>query len=227
MTMNNPNIYRVISVKKRRKHLCAVVLEPVLELSDVQYEKDDKGTLLLDFSLAEDGIVAENMQLGETDIIGLVNESYYRKAKSRALWYLSSADQSRRGLIRKLSRTFPAAACEKAVDKMCEMGYIDDEKFAKSQCEILAARGLSNSGIVSKLISYGVSPALAKECVQEAETDQVAQIENLIQKKYRNKLGDDDSVRRTVSALARRGFSFSDIRAAIKKFTDTQIDEEC
>ncbi len=225
--MNNQNCYRIVSVKKRRKHIAAIGLEPPVSPEELKCERDDRGFILLDLSLMEDGIVAENMVLGFDDIVRLVEESYYRQAKSRAVWYLSSGDHSQKGLMRKLMRLYPEYACRRAVDKMCELGYIDDEKYARNTCEVLAARGMSDSAIVSKLIANGVSPALAKACVADAENDQAEQLDLIIRKKYINKLGDEDSVRKTVNALARRGFSFGDIRAAIKKYTDTEINEEC
>ena len=68
---------------------------------------------------------------------------------------------------------------------------------------------------------------MAKECVKNAENDPVVQIKSLIDKKYKNKLGDPQAITKTINALARRGFAFSDIRAALKNFTDTELNEEC
>lgn len=225
--MNNSELYRIVSVRKRRKHIAAIAVTPAVSPEELKCERDEKGLILLDFSLAEDGLISENMQFQLEDLSRLIEESYYRKAKSRAVWYLSSADHSEKGLLRKLMRYFPEDASRKAVEKMAELGYIDDEKFARNTCEILSSRGLSDSAMVSKLIAAGVSPALAKETVRNAGNDPAEQIELIIRKKYINKLRDEDSIRRTVNALARRGFSFGDIRAAIRKFTDTEINEEC
>lgn len=225
--MNNPFTYRIISIKQRRKHIAAIKFEPEFSPQGCRLEKDDKGLLLLDISLWEDGLIAENMELSEEEILALSAESYYRKAKSRALWQLSVASHSKKGLYKKLIRLYPEEACQKAVDKMEELGYIDDEKYAKNACEVLSSRGLSNSAIVAKLIASGVPSPLAKECVNDAANDQLEQIDYIIQKKYINRLGDEKSVEKVVAALARRGFSFRDIRSAIKKYTDTEFYEEC
>ena len=225
--MNNQNPYRVVSIKPRRKHIVALKLEPDIEKGEIKCETDEKGHLLLDLSLLEDGIISENMLLDFEGIEALVNESYFRKAKSKALWHLSTGDHSKKGLLRKLMRCYPEAACIKAVERMCDLGYIDDEKFARNSCEVLSSRGLSNSAIISKLVSLGVASDLAKECVRNAGNDQIEQIDMIIKKRYINKLSDAKSIEKTIAALARRGFSFSDIRAAIKKYTDTEFNEEC
>lgn len=225
--MNNFEFYSVLSVKRRRKHIAAVCVSPEVSEQELPCSRDKNGWLQVDLSLMEDGIIAEGMRLDFEELRALTEESYRRKAKDRALWYLSAADHSKKGLKRKLTRYFPEYAADFAVDRMCELGYINDEKYAKNTCEILNARGMSANAIVSKLVASGVPSQLAKEVVRESDTDQVGQIELLIEKKYKNKLGDEDSVRRTVNSLARRGFSFSDIKTAIKKYTDTDFNEEC
>lgn len=224
--MNNSHLYSVLSVKKRRKHIAGVALCPELP-EETKCERDKAGLWAVDLSLMEEGIIAEGMKLSLEQVEELIRESCCRKAKDRAVWYLSSADHSEKGLKRKLMRYFPEYAAEYAVNRMCELGYINDEKYARNACEMLINRGLSSRAIVSKLVSCGVSPVLAKSVVEETDTDQVEQITALIERKFRNRLSDEDSVRRTVNSLARRGFSFSDIKTALRKYTDTDLSEEC
>lgn len=225
--MNNTNRYHILSVRKRRKHVAAVAIQPALELDEIKWESDEKGMLLLDLSLLEDGVIAQGMSLTYDEMAELIKESYCRKAKSRALWYLSSADHSQKGLKRKLMRYYPEYACESAVERMAQLGYIDDEKFARNTCEVLSARGMSDQAMVSKLISLGVDSRLAKECVFAASNDPTQQIDTLIKKLYARKLQNPENVPKVVAALARRGFKFSDIKTAIGKYTETEIDEEC
>lgn len=225
--MNNSGMYLIVSAKKRRKHIVAVETNPAANEQDFKCDRDEKGLLLLDLSLLEDGIVAQGLLLSGEDLADIIKESYCRKAKSRAIWYLSSADHSKKGLKRKLMRYFPEYAAESAINRMEELGYIDDEKFARSACEVYAAKGMSDSAIVSKLVSQGVDSALAKECVAGSSNDPAQQIELIINKHYARKLQNPENLPKVVAALARRGFRFSDIKSVLKNYTETEIDEEC
>ena len=41
-----------------------------------------------------------------------------------------------------------------------------------------------------------------------------------ILKKYKNRLTDEESVRRVFAALQRKGFGYSDIKAVLKQYSD-------
>ena len=71
-----------------------------------------------------------------------------------------------------------------------------------------------------KLILKGIPRDLAKAALANTETDERAQIEALIEKKYKNKVADEENLRRTVAALMRKGFKFSDIKAALKNYSN-------
>ncbi len=224
--MTDTSTYRVLSVKKRRRNFAAVRLSAELSPEQIKCERDTEGALLIDYSLAEEGRVADGRELTFDDIAAPVEESYIRRAVNRALWFLSSADCSAKALYNKLRRAFPDYAASRAVERMTELGYVDDERFARRLCEAMTQRGVSERELIGKLISKGIPANIARSCVRETEADPAEQLKLLIEKKYLGALSDESSVRRTVNALARKGFEFSDIRAALKDYIDFDNSED-
>ena len=58
------------------------------------------------------------------------------------------------------------------------------------------------------------------------DTDNVQRIVDIIQKKYYNKMIDENSRRKVFAALMRLGYGYSDIRQAMSEFSDDEYYEE-
>ena len=56
--------------------------------------------------------------------------------------------------------------------------------------------------------------------MNDTESDEVASILSLIEKKYATKLLERDNFQKVYASLVRRGFSYSDVKTALKKYTD-------
>jgi regulatory protein len=70
------------------------------------------------------------------------------------------------------------------------------------------------------MLQKGVPYDLAKQVLEETEADEDTQIRNLIEKKYRSKLQSENGAKKVFDALARKGFSFSAIREALKSYIE-------
>ena len=63
--------------------------------------------------------------------------------------------------------------------------------------------------------------------MSETETDEVSKILALIEKKYSEKLKDPENFQKVYAALVRRGFSYGDVKTALKKYKeDLEFSEE-
>ncbi len=108
----------------------------------------------------------------------LLSRSERVRARLRALQLLSRAAQTRRGLARKLAaRGFSAAAIRFALDRMAELGYLDDRAFAESwvRGRISAGREGGNA-LYRGLLGRGVARPVAQDvvarlCTAEAELE--------------------------------------------------------
>lgn len=210
---------KLIEVRIRRKHLAALVLEPSPDRTEIPFEVDSVGYPVLDVGLVAEQNLLGGQELSTEQFRALVKESALRRAKSRALWYLSRGDLSKKELIKKLSRVFPKEAAETAAGQMEEYGYLNDERYAAHLAERLLTERRVAPRVAKQLMAQkGVDRETATRALETVECDTVAVIGELIEKKYKNKLTPPDDLRRTVQGLARRGFSYSDIRAALARY---------
>ncbi len=199
---------KIIALQTRRKCLTAVKLENGEEL-------------LLD----TETVIARDLKPGVfiDDPDTLLYESDFKRAKSRALWYLSRSDHSQKVLKDKLTAAgFSEQAITATVERMCELGLIDDHKLARRLCENLSFAGSSKKEIYYKLINKGIPSDIAKEILSEDENEESQKILHLLKTKYSSKLDTPEGVQKVIAALARKGFSFYDIKDAIKSYNEEE-----
>lgn len=196
---------KITALKPCKKALTAVTFE-------------DGSEVLLDSEL----IIIENVKVGADidDIEHLLYLSDFKRAKSRALWYLSRSDHSEKALLEKLVRGgFSEIACADAVTRMKELGLINDEIYASRMAEYLQANGISKRETEYKLINKGISRELA-HILTQSEDNECEKIKYLLEHKYSNKLKDEESVKKVFAALIRKGFSYSDVKSALKEYSE-------
>lgn len=183
----------------------------------------DDGTYInLDRAYAEPLDLKEGMTVTDQRATEWEDQSDIMRCKSRALFYLSGGDLSEKKLKAKLIKAgFEERFVGITLDRLKELSYIDDRSFALRYFEKCLNEGISVRQAVEKMVHAGISRQLAREvCTYSSQTERES-IRRIIEKKYRNKLNDADSVKKTTAALVRRGFAFSDIRAVIAEFSDT------
>lgn len=199
---------QITAIKKDKLHLTRVTLSDEREIlidNDVCYERSLKaGTVLDEDSLKE-----------------LVFESDYRRAKSRAVWYLDRMDHTEKGLFDKLVRAgFSKAASASVIARFIEVGLLDDERYARNYAERLINANVSKREAVGKMLSKGVPYDLVKSVLDDTEADEQTQIKNLLDRKYRSKLTAEKGAQKVFAALVRKGFSYSAVREALKSYIE-------
>ena len=156
------------------------------------------------------------------EIIKLSNE---RRAKEKALWLLSYREHSKKELEDKIRRTSDDESAQKAVDRMEELGLVDDERFARHYAEkLLNTKHMSMRGIAYELTRKGIDRETAEELCEELDVDVSEQIRAVIDKKYRN-LSDEKVKRRAVAYLQRLGYRWDDIKSVLSEYNEDETDE--
>lgn len=199
----------VTAIEPGRKFLSALYIDGELAV------KLDTETLLTERLKPGD-------EIDDDQLFELIFKSDCKRAKERAMWLISYRDYSEKELSQKLSKDFSEQAVNTAVQRLKELGLIDDEVYAKRYAESLSLKHLSSRQIAVKLRQKGIDRDLTEEAVEDLSLDEKDEIRCLITKKYFNKLSDEDSLRRTVAALQRRGFSYSDIKSVLEEFADIE-----
>ncbi len=224
---------RILELSRRRKQLCALRLDAdpeTLEVGDaVRRERrfDDRGYLLLDLQTCQEEGLCVGKSLTEAGLTRLIALSDYNRAKSKALWHLSSRSFGCRELAQKLTPDFGAETAGLVVERLTQLGLLDDEAYAAQLAEkFLEGKKLAPRQAVFEITRKGVDRDLAEAAVYGREPDSKAQILSLLETKYWTAITTEKGVARTVAALARKGYSYGDIRAALSQVTDTLYYEE-
>lgn len=198
----------ITAIEKRRAHL-------------VQIEFLEGEAALLDSkTVAENGLYV-GQQLTAEELQKLKDLSDYTRALSRAVWYIERGALSEKALRDKLIRAgFLPAVCEKCTARLCELGLIDDEALAERLAEQLTAANISQRAALSRMVAKGIPRDVAAAALENTECDAERQIRAVIDKKYKTRLGSPEQVRKVFAALLRLGFSYGDVRAVLKSYTE-------
>lgn len=178
---------------------------------------DDKDAFL--FSVDAETLVKSHLQEGslldEPGLEALRQQSDTRRAKDKALEYLSARGYASRELYDKLCLRFDEHSAAAAVAQMQHLELLDDKKFALHRAEALARRNKSAREIARHLAQKGVDRDTIDEVLAQLDAPQDNACCALIRKSYLPKLraGRRDLV---IAALARRGFGYGDIKAALE-----------
>lgn len=199
---------QIITLKKDRLHLTRLSFE-------------DGNEALIDNDVCAENCLKVGSDLTESGLKELLEESDYRRAKSRAVWYLDRADHTEKGLYDKLLRGgFKKEAAAKVVARFIEVGLLDDYRFAKNYAERLESGNYSKREILQKLTLKGVPYAVAKEVLEDTDSDEQDKIKNLLEKKYQSKLQKEGGAQKVFAALVRKGFSYTQVREALKSYIE-------
>lgn len=198
----------VTEIKKEKGHL-------------IKISFSDYDDLLLDKDIFEEYPLKTGSVLSEEKAKELKEISEYKRAKSRAYWYLDRNDHTEKGLYGKLVKAgFSKEISAKVLARLKELGLIDDERYAKRYAEKLFESNISKRQIYAKLYEKGIAGDLIKETVDSLPDSEILQIKNIIEKKYSNKLNDKNSVNKVYQALIRKGFSYGGVREVLKNYEE-------
>lgn len=205
---------RITEIKKQKKHLCEITFHT-------------GRVLLLDSDYCAENGFFIGAQIPENDIEKHIENSDYKRALSRGVWYIERGSVSEKKMLEKLKTAgFSAIASEKAVARLTELGLINDTEYALRLAENYLSACVSKKDALYKMMNKGIPRDTAKAALEEFECDAVAQIRAVINKKYREKLSDEQSSKKVFAALMRKGFSYSDIKEAFKSYNDVDYGEE-
>lgn len=199
---------RITEIKKDKLHLMRLFLS-------------DGNEVLLDKDVCSQKCLNKGMELDEQALDGLIFESDYQRAKSRAVWYLDRMDHTEKALYDKLLRAgFKPKPCAKVIARLKEVSLLDDNRFAENYANRLIESNVSKREALQKLLLKGVPYDLAKSVLEETETDELSQIKNVIEKKYKNKLLSENGAQKVYAALVRKGFSYGAVKTALNEFIE-------
>ena len=164
------------------------------------------------------------MELDEDAFAALKRSSSRGLERQKALELLSRRPHSRRELKDKLLRRGVSEEdAEDCVQWLSDRGFLDDEEYAGAVARHYAAKGYGAGRLRSELQRRGIDRELAADTLSDLP-DNAGKIDAFLARKLTD-VNDREAVRKVSAALFRRGFSWEEIRAALRRF-DSSIEEE-
>ncbi len=153
-----------------------------------------------------------HLQLVNEDNIEQVQLEQTQKAKDFLLRRLNARPRTRSELAKELrEKAFEDDVAKDALDRLEEVGLINDDEFAKSWVSTRhRSRGLAGGVLRQELRQKGVADDVAQEAISEiSEEEEYESAKKLGLKKYRSLSREDreTQIRRLVGFLARKGYS--------------------
>jgi regulatory protein len=160
--------------------------------------------------------------INEEELTELLNAVSFRRAYNKGLDFLSRRPYGTKELVKKLcEKGHEKEYAEKACERLLELGLLNDEEYARILAnDLLERKNYSIKRIKQELTFRGVSRDIIENTIDLLDNDPVSRIIILIKKKYINKINDEKGRKRTVDALLRLGYSYSDIKSALNSITD-------
>ena len=165
-------------------------------------------------------------EIDEDGLAELETRIKARRCFNRALNILARREHCEKELFNKPALADGAEAAADAVQRVKQLRYLDDGRYAALLVSELSARkGMSKRGIFQELLRRGVDRETAEEALADTELDECDTINMLLNGKYRSRLQDEKGRRQVMNALLRLGYSYSQVRSALSEY-ETESDEE-
>ena len=167
-------------------------------------------------------------EINEEELTELLDAVSFRRAYNKGLDLLSRRPYGTKELIKKLcEKGHEKEASEKACERLSELGILNDEEYARILSnDLMNRKSYSIKRVRQELAYRGIAREIIENTVDSLDNDAENRIILVIKKKYLNKLSDEKGRRRAIDGLMRLGFSYSDIKSALREVTELTEEED-
>ena len=145
--------------------------------------------------------------------------------KEKALQLLDKRDYSRAELLRKLAeKDYDEAEATEAVDRLVELGFVDDARYAPIIVRHYAAKGYGPQRVRQELQRRGIPKELWDEAMEQMP-QQDDTVDRLLRSKLKSETPDRAELKRASDFLLRKGYGWDEIKAAVARY-NSEI-EDC
>ena len=188
-----------------------IVTDIILKKNKTQYDIiiDGDQRITVDMSLVIKFNINKSMEIDEEWLKRLEDEVGFYNAYEYALRLLTIKGRTTGEIKNKLfHRDYSIETINKTLDKLMNMGYINDEKyiedFIKEKCSL---PGMSRKAIFYKLLNKGLDKYIIEKKFNEAEIDDYNTAVMAARKKAKTIVGEDKVIRNKLySYLKGKGY---------------------
>ncbi len=148
-------------------------------------------------------------------------EEEYRKARERALYLLDYRDYSYVDLYHKLEKNYSEDTCYRVMDKMVELGTINDRRYAEGMARhYVEVKKFGRYRAFREMRGKGLTAEVINPALDEYEDKWYDILYDLVEHKYLRYLDDEKGVNKVKNALVRYGYSFDLIKEVLSDIED-------
>ena len=143
--------------------------------------------------------------------------------RDRALSLLTARPLSRKELIDRLIERADATEkeAEAVADELERLGLLNDRTYAETLVRHYSAKGYGPYRLREELRRRGVPRAYWDEALDNLD-DPAEAIDALLRQKLRGRTADRKELKRASDYLARKGYSWNDISAALRRYDNAE-----
>lgn len=195
----------ITAIEPRRKRLSALYID-----GEFAINLDTETLIINHFTIGK--------EIDDEMLHDVINKSNIKRCKDKALYLIEFRDHSRKELFDKLKKDYPEDIIEDTLNKLEDLGLINDEAFAKKYAtDLFNLKHLSKNGVTQQLKLKGIDKEIIYDVINDFDIDEKESIELIINKKYKNNITDEKAYRRAFNALLRKGYNYSDIKSVMEK----------
>lgn len=194
---------------------------------------DDGGEVMIDKTIWKESPYGVDSSLSDAALEELRAASARRRAESKAVFLLSKRDLSRRELEQKLCRekghyhADRREAAEAAAERMEQLGYVNDEAYARRLAErFVRVKLYPKRRVTEELIRHGIDRETARQAAAETETDETELALAFLAKKRYTVPRSTQELQRIAGALARYGYTAEAVRRALSLWQEEDLPDE-
>lgn len=190
-----------------------------------QIEVDGAYWTIIDVEIIADFHLKKGMEVTEEMQEKVQRAADYRRGKERALYLLGYRDHCRKDLVSKLSKNIDKDLAEEIADKMEELGFLDDRKYAEKLARhLVLVKKRGERRALQEMVLKGIDRETAVAAISLVEPDENL-LQQLIERKYLRYLGDEKGRNKVIAALMRLGHDYGDVIQAVDE-AEASLKEE-
>lgn len=188
---------------------------------------DEDTTVFVNSTVVSDFMLHKGDEIGSDAFERIQAADTLRKAKRRAMYLLGSREYCYNELYKKLRQSYGEDVARNAANTMVDYGYVNDEEYAPKLADYLIHTkryGLRKARY--EMLHKGLSEELVSNTLAEFSEEEVdEEITELLERKYYAKISDPADRRRTIAALARRGYDYGSVKRCIEALLEEYGEE--
>ena len=191
-------------------------------------KKADKFSILFDSGeeirtgsaqISDFGLYA-GREFSDSEYAEIVSEIGSRSSKTRAIRILGNRNMSSAEIEKRLKEKGDSAeAAKKTVEWLEENGLVNDKEYASTIARHYSGKGYGLARIRDELYKRGIPRDMWEEALEGID-DMEERAYELIRRKLDGNT-DKEEVKRAMGTLQRRGFSYDESRAAMKRYMES------